>query len=296
MAQAVLDQPLPQRLTLAGSARRGKTLVLVTGIPLALLLLVVIIAPVLPLPDANAQSVQARLLPPAFFEGGVGNHLLGTDHLGRDVAARLVDGARLTLIIAFGAVAVAATLGTALGLCAGYMRGRMDAVISRLVEAQLSIPFMLLAIAVLTSVGRSIFVLVLVLSLAGWANYARIIRGDVLALRVRPFVTALRAAGVPTRRIIVRHMLPNVFGTFTVLATLEVGAMVLAEGAVSFLGVGVVSPDISWGAMLAEGRSRMDEAWWLVVLPGLAITVTVVLVNLLGDGLRTLLDPKARSW
>lgn len=280
----------------AGSSpRRGRALVVVTSVALAAIILVSLVAPLTPLPDPNMQELTARLLPPV-WQGGVSEHILGTDHLGRDLLARLLAGAKLTFLIGFGAMVFAAVIGTTLGILAGYLGGRADAVISRLIEAQLSIPFMLLAIAVLTTFGRSMLLLVLVLSMAGWASYARVIRSEALALRSRGFIVSLRSAGLKPWRILVRHVFPNVFGTFLVLASLEVGSMILAESAVSFLGFGVVAPDISWGAMLAEGSSRMRDAWWLVVFPGLAITVTVVLVNLLGDGLRSLYDPKARSW
>jgi peptide/nickel transport system permease protein len=251
--------------------------------PLALLILLALLAPVLPLPDPSQHDLPARLTPPWWAEGGSWTHPLGTDQFGRDMLSRLLHGARLTLFIAAAGVALAASLGTVLGMVAGYSRGWVDTVISRVVDAQLAIPFMLLAIAIISSRGRSLALLIFVLVAIGWAQFARVIRSEVLSLRERPFILSLRAAGVPTARLIARHVLPNVFGTVVVLATLETVTMVLAESALSFLGLGVVEPNISWGSMLAEGRDYMTTAWWLVTLPGLAITIVVVYINLLGD-------------
>jgi peptide/nickel transport system permease protein len=284
--------PPPEGAPPAGSRR----LVAWTGGMLLLMVLLAAASPLLPLPDPGRQDLRARLAPPVWAERGTWAHPLGTDQLGRDLAARLCVGARLTLIVAASAVALGAAGGTLLGLLAGYHRGWTDLLIARLVDAQLSIPFILLAIAIISVRGRSLPVLVGVLAVVGWARYARIIRGEALALRERPFVYGLKAAGVPATRILGAHLLPNVLGTLLVLATLEVGTMILAESALSFLGLGVVSPDISWGAMLAEGRDYMGQAWWLVAFPGAAITLTVVLVNFLGDGLRARFDPRRRGW
>jgi peptide/nickel transport system permease protein len=181
-------------------------------------------------------------------------------------------------------------------MVAGYLRGWSDAAISRLIEAQLALPAILLAMSIIVSAGRSLTILVLVLAIIGWAQYARVIRAATLGLRERPFILGLRAAGAPTWRIILRHIFPNIGSTFVVLTTLEVGAMILAESALSFLGLGVVEPDVSWGAMLADGREFLRDAWWLVAIPGAFITLVVLLVNLLGDALRTTYDVRRRAY
>ncbi len=254
------------------------------------------IVPWLPLPDPGQQNLGERLRPPVWQDGGDVTHLLGTDHLGRDMAARLLYGARLTFFITLVGVLFSASLGGVLGILAGYHRGWLDAVISRLIDAQLALPFMLLAISIIAGRGRSILIVSVVLGTHGWAHYARILRGETLALRERPFVLGLRAAGVSSSRIAFRHILPNIGATFFVVATLEMRAMILGEGALSFLGLGVVAPQISWGLMLAEGRSHMVNAWWMVALPGLAMSFVVLSVNLLGDKLRSAYDPRLQRY
>jgi peptide/nickel transport system permease protein len=264
--------------------------------PLVVLAVISFLAPWLPIPAPNQQDLENRFLPPFWMDGGTISRPFGTDQLGRDIFARIIYGGRLTFTIAFAAVLVGSLFGTALGMLAGYLRGWPDAVISRLVEAQLALPVVLLAMAVIVSAGRSLTVLVLVLAIIGWAQYARVIRAETLALRERPFIAGLRAAGAPTWRIVFRHIFPNIGTTFLVLTTLEVGAMILAESALSFLGLGVVEPDVSWGAMLANGREFLRDAWWLVTIPGIFITIVVLLVNLLGDVLRSTYDVRKRTY
>lgn len=262
--------------------------------PLVIVAALAVMAPLLPLPDPGAQALADRLAPPVFQEGGSWAHPLGTDQLGRDILSRLLHGARLTFLIGLSAMSIGAVFGTTVGMIAGFKRGRVDTVLSRIIDAQLALPFILLALAVISARGRSLPVLVMVLSVISWAQYARIVRAETLAVRERPFIDSLRVAGVPTRRVVLRHVLPNIAGTVLVLATLEVGAMILAESALSFLGLGVAAPDISWGLMLSEGRDSMREAWWVVALPGIAITLVVLLINLLGDVLRARFDPRKR--
>ena len=275
---------------------RGRGAVMGFGLPLAVIVLLAIFANMLPLPDPNLQNLSASVLPPGLTKHDSGYHLLGTDQLGRDMLARIIYGARLSLFVGAAAMVLGAAVGSLLGLLAGYYRGIVDIIVSRFIDAQLAIPFVLLAIAVIASNGRSLAILILVLSLFSWAQYARVVRGETLALRERPFVFALRASGVPDLRIVTRHLLPNQAGTILVLATLQMGTVMLAESALSFLGLGVVSPDISWGAMLADGKDVLVYAWWVAALPGLAISITVLLVNLLGDALRPVLDPKRRMY
>lgn len=278
-----------------GRRRQGTGSVLRLAVPLALVVLVAVLAPVLPLADPNAQNLVARFQPPV-WDSGDWTYVLGSDHLGRDVLARLVHGARLTLAIALAGVVVAGVVGAALGILAGYLRGWTDRVVTRLVDAQLALPFMLLAIAIIASRGRSVGVLVFVLATYGWAQYARVLRADTLALRERAFVLGLRSAGASPARVMAAHVLPNVTNSFLVVATLEVGTMILGEGALSFLGLGVVAPQVSWGLMLAEGRDYLSRAWWVVMFPGAAIAIVVLLTNLLGDALRSAYDPRKRTY
>jgi peptide/nickel transport system permease protein len=261
-----------------------------------LIALVCLIAPLLGLPDPDAQNLSAAYQPPFWLSGGETGHLLGTDKVGRDVLARLLDGGTLTFIIAIAGMIAGAVPGVLLGLVAGYYRGWADTIVSRLIEAQLALPFILLAIAIISARGRSVVVLVLVLAMVGWAQYARVIRAETLALRQQPFILGLRFAGAPAWRIMLRHVLPNLSGTVTVLATLQLGTIILAESALSFLGLGVAPPNMSWGSMLAEGRDQLTQAWWIAAFPGVAITVVVLLVNLLGDSLRSRFDPKKRKY
>jgi peptide/nickel transport system permease protein len=273
--------------------RHHSSVYLFAGI-LAVVVFLAAAGPFLPLPDPNTQDLRGRLQPPVLFGGDL-SHPLGTDQLGRDMLARLVAGARLTVLIAVLAVGLGGVIGTIAGMLAGYHGGWPDAVISRVIDAQLAVPFLLLAMGVISAHGRSLVALVFVLSIFVWARYARLVRGDVLSLSARPFIPALRSSGLPTWRILLFHVLPNVGGTVLVVTTLEVGMIIIGESALSFLGLGVVAPDISWGAMLADGRASMYQAWWVVALPGLAITLVVLSVNLLGDALRVMYDPRKQG-
>ncbi len=259
---------------------------------LAIAVLVTTIAPLTPFVDASSHDLPRRLLPPIWAEGGEWAKPLGTDHFGRDMLARLLVGGQLSLLIALGAVTIGGAFGAIIGIVAGYFRGWPDAIISRVVDAQLAFPTFLLAVALVATQGRSLVMVVMVLSVVGWARYARVVRSEALSLRTRTFVMGLRAAGLNHRQIIVKHMIPNAGNTILVLATLEVGFMILAESGLSFLGLGVVAPQVSWGVMLAEGRAYMQTAAHLVFLPGLLITLTVLALNVVGNGLRELFNPE----
>lgn len=261
----------------------------------ALLLLVTLFGSFLPLPDPGAQDLANGLKPPV-FAGGSWSHMLGTDQLGRDVLARLVAGARLTGLIALSAVFLGAIVGSLLGVMAGFKGGWLDAIVSRITEAQLALPFILLAISVIVARGKSVSTLILVLALVGWAQYVRVVRAETLSIREKGFVAGLRVGGVSDLRIILRHVVPNVFGTILALGTLEIGTMILAESALSFLGLGVSDPDISWGADLASGKDYIQMAWWLITFPGMAISLVVLFVNLAGDQLRSRYDLRKRMF
>ena len=264
---------------------------------LGLLILIVIAtaavaAPLLAPVDPTIQEVTQRLKPPGWEtpEGRI--NLLGTDHLGRDILSRLIYGARISLVIGLSAVALAGTLGTLLGLVAGYRGGRVDDLIMRATDTMLAMPFILLALAVIAVLGPSLRNIIFVLGITSWVSYARIVRAEVLTLRTREFIVATLALGSGGRRIVFRHLLPNVLTPVIVIATLEVARMIILESALSFLGLGVQPPTPTWGGMLADGRAYLSTAWWQATFPGLSIMLTVLGINLLGDWLRDVLDPR----
>jgi peptide/nickel transport system permease protein len=242
--------------------------------------------------DPTLQAIATRLRPPLWRgEDGV-LAVLGTDHLGRDILSRLIFGARISLVIGLSAVAVAGTIGTLIGLVAGYRGGRVDDLCMRLTDTMLAMPFILLALAVIAVLGPSLQNIIVVLGLTSWVSYARVVRGEVLTLRTREFVAAAQALGGGGGRIVFRHLLPNVLTPVIVIATLEVARMVILESALSFLGLGIPPPTPTWGGMLADGRAYLSTAWWLATFPGLCIMLTVLGINLLGDWLRDALDPR----
>ena len=257
------------------------TLVVVAGIA----------APVLVPYDPLEQNIIDRLQPPMFMPGGSSAHILGTDHLGRDVLARLVYGARIALAVGGLAVAVSAVLGLLIALVGGYYGGVSDAVLMRLLDIQLSMPFMLLALAIVGIYGPSLANIIIVLTITGWVVYARVVRAEVLSLRSREFIVACRSLGGSDVRIIMRHLLPNVVPSLLILAALEIGRMMLLESALSFLGLGIRPPNPSWGSMLADGRAYVASAWWLATCPGLAVSLTVLSLNIVADRLRDALEP-----
>ncbi len=245
--------------------------------------------------DPLAQDLLARFLPPVWLEGGSRSHLLGTDNLGRDVLARILYGSRISLSVGFSAVLLGEFVGIILGLVSGYYGGKLDSLIMRTADIFMAYPFMLLTISVIAVLGNSMFNLILVLGISDWVIYARTIRGSVLSLKEKEFVEAARAAGTRNLPIITRHILPNVISPLLVLGTLRVANIIIWESGLSFLGMGVPPPAPSWGRMLADGRLYISDAWWLVTLPGLAIMLTILSINLLGDGLRDALDPRLRN-
>ncbi len=260
------------------------------------LLLVAALGNYLPVADPNKQSLVDGLLPPFFADGGSYTNLLGTDVLGRDLFARLVYGTRMTVVIALAAVLLGAIFGSLLGVIAGFKGGIIDSLISRVTEAQLALPFILLAISMIVSRGQSFTTLIIVLAVVGWAQYVRIIRAETISIKEQGFVNGLRVGGISDLRIIFAHILPNIFGTVLSLGTLEIGTMILAESALSFLGLGVPAPSVSWGADLASGKDYVGVAWWLVTFPGIAIAVTVLYINAAGDALRTHFDLRKQTF
>ncbi|MGH7276167.1 MAG: ABC transporter permease [Candidatus Rokuibacteriota bacterium] len=260
----------------------------------ALVLVGALGAPWLTTWDPTEQDITNRLKPPGSQDPSGRAHLLGTDHLGRDLLARVIFGARPALMVGFAAVAISGLLGLSVGLVSGYFGGRIDDVFMRLADIQLAFPFILLAIAVIGVLGPSLPVIIVVIGVSSWVVYARVVRGSVLSLREREFVQAALALGSRDGRILVRHILPNALTPWMVVATLDMARVIVIESALSFLGLGVQPPTPTWGGMLADGRVYISTAWWLATFPGLAILVTVLGINLFGDGLRDTLDPRLK--
>ncbi|MDD2627235.1 MAG: ABC transporter permease [Candidatus Methanomethylophilus sp.] len=235
-----------------------------------------------------------RLAPPFWMEGGSIAHPLGTDSLGRDILSRLIFGSRVSLIVGLVAVAAGAGVGIALGLATGYYGGVLDNVIMRIGDVQLAFPFILLAIALMAVLGEGLGNVILVLSIRSWVPYARMVRGQVLALKEQEFVQAVRAIGAKDWRITVKHILPNVAAPVIVLASFSVARTIIAEASLSFLGLGVGVSAATWGAMISQGKDYLTDAWWISGFPGLAIMITVLSINLIGDWLRDSLDPSLK--
>ena len=236
-------------------------------------------------------DITHRLGPPAWMEGGKIQHLLGTDQIGRDLLSRMIYGGRVSLLIGVFAVLLSSTIGVLLGLAAGYFGPRVDWTIMTVVNVMLTFPFVLLALAVIAVLGPSLVNMVIVLGVADWPLYARVIRAETLAIRERDFITAGRALGMSHRRIIFRQILPNLVSVIVVIATLQVARVIILESFLSFLGLGVQPPTPAWGNMLGEGRVYMLNSWWIAAFPGAAIFITTLAINLMGNALRDWLDP-----
>jgi peptide/nickel transport system permease protein len=241
--------------------------------------------------DPYDQDIRSRLMPPVWLQGGNSKHLLGTDPVGRDVLTRIIYGARISLATGAVSVLISMITGVILGLLAGYCGGKTDSAISSLVDVIMAFPFMLLALTAVAVMGPSFRNMVIVLGVTGWPIYTRVVRAETYELKEVEFVAAAKATGLSGAMIVFRHILPNVFNTIIVTSSLEVARMIIMESFLSFLGLGVQPPTPSWGGMLGEGRTYMLTHWWLATFPGLAIFITTLGINLLGDGLRDLLDP-----
>jgi peptide/nickel transport system permease protein len=243
---------------------------------------------------AQEMNMQSRLQPPVFF-GGTWDYILGTDRLGRCILSRTMHGAWYAMSISATGILVGVTVGTTLGLLAGYARGWVDAIVMRLVDITLALPAILLALALAAMYGPSFKSVITVVAFVLWAYFARQVRAEVLILRDRDFVARAKVAGSSHVKIIWRHILPNVLNTIVVLATLQVGIVISLEASLSFLGIGIPRPTPTWGILVADGRQLIVSAWWISFFPGLAILLTVLSINLLGDWLRDRLDPKTRT-
>jgi peptide/nickel transport system permease protein len=243
----------------------------------------------------TAQDLRSRLVPPAWEEGGSWKHVLGTDHLGRDVLSRVIHGSRVSLAVGAVVVLIAGTFGVFLGLIAGYHGGRTDSIVMRWIDTQVAFPGLLIALIILAVIGPSMLTVILVLSFNGWMVYGRMTRGLVLSVRQTAYVEAAEMVGCSASRTIFRHILPNLTSPLLTLAILEFARIVLAEAALSFLGMGIQPPATSWGLDVASGKNYMFRAWWLVTFPGIAISITVLAINLVASWLRLISDPQERE-
>lgn len=260
----------------------------------ALIVLLAVFAPLVAPHDPFQQSIVQRLRPPTWTERGTAQNLLGTDQLGRDILSRLIYGSRISLLVGSAAVLGAGLIGSLLGLAAGYFGGRIDYVISTLINAAWSFPFILLALIIVAVLGSSLQNLIIALVATSWAAFARIVRGEVVAVRDLEYVAAARATGMKAWRIVLKHVLPNVASSILVIASIEFGRAIIREAFLSFLGLGVPPSIPSWGGMLSEGRAYIFTLPLLVTIPGIMIFITTLSVNLFGDGLRDVFDPRLR--
>jgi peptide/nickel transport system permease protein len=291
----VAARPLAERewLMVARRLARRRTALfglLVVAITAAAALFAPLVAPF----DPYGQEIGQRLQPPGWQDPQGRTHWLGTDHLGRDILSRIIHGSRIALLVGLAAVTISGVLGMAVGLVSGYFGGRIDDAFMRLADVQLAFPFILLAIAVIGVLGPSLRNIIVVIGVSSWVVYARVVRGEVLSIREREYIHAAAALGGGAGRIIVRHVLPNAFTPWLVVATLDMARVIVIESALSFLGLGVQPPTPTWGGMLSDGRVYLSTAWWLATFPGLAILITVLGINLFGDGLRDTLDPRLK--
>ena len=295
-ATAAFEPPAARRWTrdLGRTLRRSKSAA-VGGSILLLLVVVAVAAPILAPHRPEDQDIVRALRPPFWYPAGSATYPLGTDNLGGDILSRVIYGARISMGVSLAAVAISLVIGVTIGLVAGYRGGRIDDLLMGITEIQLAFPLILLALAVISLLGPSLPNLIVVLGITGWPWYARVLRGEILSVKERDFVAAARVVGCGAGRIVLSHVLPQVTTSIIILATLQLARVIIYEASLSFLGLGVQPPTPSWGSMLADGRHHLAFSWWFATFPGLAITVATLGVNLLGDGLRDLLDPRLRD-
>ena len=245
--------------------------------------------------DPVESSLRNRLLPPFWIDGGSTDHILGTDKVGRDILTRLIYGSRVSVVIASVSILVGGFIGVSLGIIGGYFGGWVDSLIMRAVDISLSIPIILLGLVLVAAMGPSKSTVIIVVVILLWSRYARLARGETLAVRTQDYIARARVSGASHTRIMIHHVFPNIFNSVMVLATLQVGFVIILEATLSFLGAGIPRPTPAWGLMVADGRSLVVTAWWLAFFPGIAIMLVVLSMNLLGDWLRDKFDPKQRQ-
>ena len=275
---------------------RGNKMILFSSVILVVTIFVGTFAGIIVPFSPYNQELEDKLKPPLWRDADNRIHLLGTDHLGRDVLSRIIYGVRVSLLIGILAVAISAIFGIFLGLIAGFYGGIFDDVIMRIADVQLAIPLILLAIAVIVVLGSSVNVLILVIGLTQWMAYARMVRGETLSLREKDFVMSAYAVGASDLRIILRYIFPNTLASLMVLVTLNMALVIVLEAGLSFLGLGIQPPEPSLGTMLSESKNYISRAWWLSTFPGLTIMIIIMSINLFGDGLRDVFDPRLENF
>ncbi|MBD1378944.1 ABC transporter permease [Metabacillus arenae] len=260
---------------------------------LSVFIIVALLAPLLAPHDHTKVDITATLIPPVWSDGGNPDHLLGTDHMGRDLLSRIIYGTQVSLLVGVSSVVVAGFIGIWIGLISGYYGGWIDNLLMRIVDSFLAIPNILFTLVILGVFGPSLVTLILVIGATNWVNYARIVRSEVLSLKEREFIKAAKTVGVKDFYILSRHLVPNVMSSLTVVSTLSVATTIILEASLSFLGLGIKPPDVSWGGILSDGRDYLATHWWIATFPGLAITFCVLGIIMLGDWLRDIFDPRS---
>ena len=288
-------QPVPMPTRIVRQAWQLRRWPLIPIFILVVFVITGVFAPLIAPHDPERGGLRDRNLPPAWEEGGSSEFLLGTDHLGRDLLSRVIFGARISLAVVLVTLGVGMVIGVTSGLIAGWYGGWVDEALMRIVDIKLAIPTILLALVLVLALGQSFLIIVAILAIAVWPRFARNVRGEVLQLKTMDFVALAKVAGASTPRILAMHIFPGVINTLIVLATLEVGIVILLESTLSFLGAGVPPPTPAWGSMVSDGRDRLAVAWWISTMPGLAIMLTVLSMNLFGDWIRDRLDPRLRQ-
>jgi peptide/nickel transport system permease protein len=274
---------------------RGHKGFLTGAVIMAVLIFLAVFAPLVAPADPFVTALGNRLLPPVWTDGGQWEHLLGTDHLGRDYLSRLLYGARISLLIGIGAASIGCVIGVTMGVCAGYFGGRVDQAVCYILTCQLAMPGFVLILALVFLIGPSVFVVICVIGALHWAYYLVVSRAATMQIRQFDYVTAALALGSRRRQVILYEIMPNLLNQIIVIFTLEVGVAVLSEAALSFLGLGIQPPTPSWGLMIAEGRTAMLFQPWLVILPGIGLFILVIGVNMIGDGIRDVTAPEHRT-
>ena len=308
MQEKMLSTEIRKMPVVTGLSRRDRIIrkltFIVPVIILSLIILMAIFADLawLGLPDVGLapysptkMSLPDRLLPPFWSEGGTTDHLLGTDKMGRDILSRLIFGARISLSVSFLVILITSFIGTLLGIVAGYLGGRIEALLMRITDISMAFPPILVAMLLIVSMNPSFFTVVLAISILGWAPYARLIRGETLRLRETDFVAQAKVNGSSAIKIMLRHIFPNIINPLIIIMTLQIGLLIIVEASLSFLGVGIPPPAPSWGNMVNDGRNLVDTAWWISTFPGIAIALVVMSGNFFGDWLRDKLDPRLRQ-
>jgi ABC-type dipeptide/oligopeptide/nickel transport system permease subunit len=275
-------------------ALRGRPLSLLGGLVVILFVLAAIFAPYLTDHDPRLGSLRARLIPPAWETGGDLTYPLGTDAQGRDLLTRIIYGSRISLAVGLIAVSISVVIGTTLGALTGYYRGRLDAIIARFADLLLAFPFLIFAIGVMAFLGPGFTNLILALTFKGWVEFYRLVRGEMMSEKTREYVESARVVGMTNLGIIIKEILPNIVNSVFVLGTLRMCDMIITEASLSFLGLGIQPPTPAWGSMVASGRDYMLTHWWVATIPGLAILILVLSINLFGEGLRDILDPRLK--